>query len=340
MLYNLQKRTVFTFGAVSPIIESYKLCKKAGIVVIADFLIVCGQVVTLFLMMGVGYVLTKQGWFTEETSAQCTRILIYVVVSCIIITQLQIEADMDVIRSMLLSAVGMAAPFVIMLPLVQLLFRKEHPDTRIVRRFGMVYSNSSFMGLPLLAGILGESALLYGVISMLIFTLFQWTHGALTMGGKFSLKRMVVNPGMISVAIGLVLFVTGLRLPAPVNNAMEFMTDMNSPLAMVVIGSQMARADILSVFKKPKLYLAAAVKLIIVPAIVCVVLLPLELEPISYCACVVLAACPTAGTTSMFAQMFGRDVETAAHMVTLSTLLSVITLPVFAVLARQIVGLG
>ena len=78
------------------------------------------------------------------------------------------------------------------------------------------------------------------------------------------------------------------------------------------------------------------------PAVVCVAVLSLklELEPISYCACVVLAACPTAGTTSMFAQMFRRDVETAARMVTLSTLLSVITLPVFAVLARHIAGLS
>lgn len=307
---------------------------------ISDFLFVCGQVITLFLMMGVGYAAAKKGWFTEETTAQCTRILIYVVTSCIIITQLQIEANVEVIRSMLLSAVGMAAPFVIMLPLVQLLFRKEHPDTKTVRRFGMVYSNSSFMGLPLLTGILGSDALLYGVISMLIFTLFQWTHGALTMGGKFSVKRMVVNPGMISMAIGLLLFATGLRLPAPVNNAMEFMTDMNSPLAMVVIGSQMARADIRNVFKKPQLYISAAVKLVVVPAIVCAVLLPLKLEPVSYCACVVLAACPTAGTTSMFAQMFRRDVETAAQMVTLSTLLSIVTLPVFAVLARHLAGLA
>ena len=307
---------------------------------ISDFLTVSGQVITLFLMMGVGYVLAKKGWFSEETTAQCTRILLYVVISCVIITQLQLEVSAQVVRSMLLSAVGMAVPFVVMLPVVQLMFRREGRDTRVVQRFGMVYSNSSFMGLPLLAGILGESALLYGVISMLIFTLFQWTHGAVTIGGKCSVKRMLLNPGMISMAIGLLLFAFGLRLPAPVFKAMDFMTDMNSPLAMVVIGAQMARADVRGVFRNSKLYLAAAVKLIVVPAVVCVAILPLKLEPVSYCACVVLAACPTAGTTSIFAQMFRRDVETAAHMVTLSTLLSVITLPVFAVLARHIAGLG
>lgn len=330
----------FTFETGAAIIGTYQSLCESRDTVISDFLTACGQVITLFLMMGVGYVLAKKGWFGEEATAQCSRILICVVISCVIITQLQIEVSAQVIRSMLLSAAGMAVPFVVMLPVVQLMFRKEKPDTRVVQRFGMVYSNSSFMGLPLLAGILGEDALLYGVISMLIFTLFQWTHGTVTMGGKCSVKRMLLNPGMVSMAIGLLLFAFGLRIPAPIFKAMDFMTDMNSPLAMVVIGAQVARADIRSVFRNPKLYLAAAVKLILVPAVVCVAILPLKLEPVSYCACVVLAACPTAGTTSMFAQMFRRDVETAARMVTLSTLLSVITLPVFAVLARHIAGLA
>ena len=121
---------------------------------------------------------------------------------------------------------------------------------------------------------------------------------------------------------------------------MEFMGSMNTPLAMVIIGGQMARSDILAVIKKPKLYLTAAIKLIFVPALTVFLLLPLKLSPLSYCACVVLSACPTAGITSMFAQMFKRDEATAAQMVTLSTLLSIITLPIFAVIARQISGLN
>jgi predicted permease len=194
------------------------------------------------------------------------------------------------------------------------------------------------MGLPLLAGVLGEDALLYGVISMLVFFIFQWTHGVVTMGGKFSLRSTFLNPGIIAVLVGVLFFAVGVRLPSPVYNAMDFMGDLNTPLAMVIIGAQMARSDILGVLKKPKLYLTAAIKLLFVPAITCVLILPLHLEPLSYCACVVLSACPTAGVTAMFAQMFHRDEETAAQMVTLSTLLSIVTLPIFAVLARQIAG--
>lgn len=307
---------------------------------LSDFLIVVGQVLTLFLMMGIGFLFAKLNWFSIATSNQCTKLILYVVGPCIIITKLQIEANTQVVHTMLMAALGMALTYIVMIPLSQLLFRKEPADTRVVRRFGIVYANNSFMGLPLLAGVLGEDALLFGVISMLVFFLFQWTHGVLIMGGKLNLRSAVLNPGIIAILIGVLFFAVGFRLPSPVYNAMEFMGDLNTPLAMVIIGAQMARADILGVLKKPKLYLAAALKLLFVPGITCLLLLPLHLEPLSYCACVVLAACPTAGVTAMFAQMFRRDEETAAQMVTLSTLLSIITLPVFAVLARQISGLG
>lgn len=307
---------------------------------LSDLLTVVGQVVTLFLMMGVGFVFTKLKWFSKETSNQCTQLILYAVGTCIIITKLQIDCTPETVQTMLKAALGMALTYVVMIPLSQMLFRKDHPDTAVVRRFGITYANNSFMGLPLLAGVLGDDALLFGVISMLVFFTFQWTHGVLIYGGKLSLKSAILNPGIIAIIIGLFFFIVGFKIPAPVFNAMEFMGDLNTPLAMVIIGGQMARSNIAEVIKKPKLYLTAAIKLIFVPAITIVLLLPLNLSPLSYCACVVLSACPTAGITSMFAQIYKRDESTAAQMITLSTLLSIITLPVFAVIARQISGLA
>lgn len=307
---------------------------------LSDLLTVVGQVVTLFLMMGVGYVLVKLGWFSKETSNQCTQLILYAVGTSIIITKLQIDATPEVVSTILKAALGMALTYVVMIPLSQLLFRKEPADTAVVHRFGSIYSNNSFMGLPLLAGVLGDDALLFGVISVLVFFIFQWTHGVLIYGGKLNLKSAVLNPGIIAIIIGLVFFAVGFKIPTPVFNAMEFMGNLNTPLAMVIIGGQMARSDILDVVKKPKLYAAAAIKLLFVPALTTVLLLPLNMDPLSYCACVILSACPTAGVTSMFAQMFRRDEATAAQMVTLSTLLSILTLPVFAVIARQISGLA
>lgn len=305
-----------------------------------NFLVVVGQVVTLFLMMGVGFLLAKQGWMSDETIAQASHLLIFVVAPCIIIEKLQVQASPAMVRSMTSSALAMALYYVIFLIVVQFLFRREPIESRVVYRFGMVYGNNSFMGLPLLAGVLGEEALIYGVISMLVFSLFQWTQGVIMMGGRASPKKALLNPGILAILVGLLLFVSGLRLPAMVGNAVGFLADMNTPLAMVVIGAQMAGADILGVFRQPKLYGAAALKLAIAPAVMCLVLLPLRLEPLAYCACVVLSACPTAGITGIFAELFHRDTAVGARMVTLSTLLSMLTLPVFAVLSKQISGLA
>lgn len=307
---------------------------------ITDFLIVAGQVLTLFLMMGVGFALERKGWFSRETTDHCTKLMLYVVSPCIIISQFQIEASMEVIHSMLLSAVGMAVPYLFSIPLSHLLFRREEPDTAVVRRFGIIYGNNSFMGFPLLAGILGKEAMLFGVIAALIFNTFEWTQGVALMGGKLSLKRMVLNPGILGLVAGLLLFGTGLRLPGPVNGAVSYLADLNTPLAMVIIGAQMSRSGVLNVLKKPMVYVTSALKLVVMPAVTALVLLPLGMEPLSYCASVILAACPAAGVTAMFAQMFRRDEETASQMVTLSTLLSLVTLPVFALLARTVSGLG
>lgn len=307
---------------------------------LSNIFIVVGQVATLFLMMAVGFVLAKQGWLADETISHASHLLIYVVTPCIIIEQLQIEASLDTVRSLGLSALAMVLYYVIFLSVAQLFFRREPAERRPVYRFGAVYGNQGFMGIPLLAGVLGEASLLYVIMPTLFFNLFQWTHGAMMMGGKISLKKAVLNPGILAVAAGALLFVTGVRLPFMVGNAVGFLADMNTPLAMVVIGAQMAGADILSIFKDAKLYLASALKLIIAPAVMCVVLLPLHLPPMAYCASVLLCACPAAGITGVFAQLYGRDTATGARVVTLSTLLCIITLPVFAVLSGHISGLA
>ena len=159
------------------------------------------------------------------------------------------------------------------------------------------------------------------------------------MGGKgaFSPKKIVLNPGVIAVAIGLPLFLLRLRLPGPLYNAVGFVGDLNTPLAMVVIGAQMSRADLLSTFRGKELYAASAVKLLLMPAVTALLLLRLHLDPLFYSATVILAAAPTAGITSMFAERFGRDSARAAQLVSLSTLLSILTLPVVGV-AAQILG--
>jgi hypothetical protein len=158
------------------------------------------------------------------------------------------------------------------------------------------------------------------------------------MGEKVSFRQAFLNPGVIGLVIGLALFLLRISLPAPVLSAVNYLGDLNTPLAMVVIGGQMAGADLAATFRQVRLYLAAAIKLVAMPILTMLVLLPFHLDIQLYLTVVILSGCPSAGATSMFAQMCRRDTSTAAQLVTLSTLLSVVTLPLMTLLARLIAG--
>lgn len=303
-------------------------------------LMVSGQVLTLFFMMGVGFILFHRGRLNGEGLSQMTHLLLYVVTPCIMIDSLQTSWDSALLYNLALGTGLLVASYVGSGLLVLLLFRRREAGERSVLRFGAMYGNCGFMGLPLVAEVLGEGALIYAALCVVCFNVSTWTHGVALIGGRQAtcVRKALINPGVIPLLIGLPLFLLRLRLPATVGNAVGFLADLNTPLAMVVIGGQMAQADWTATFRQRGLYGAAAVKLIAVPALTALLLAPLNLDPILYSTLVILAATPTAGMTAMLAQRFGRCPGAAAQLVTLSTLLCVVTLPLFAVLARALAG--
>ena len=306
-----------------------------------NFLLVASQVGTLFLMMGVGYVLTKMGKFSRETLSQVTFLLLYVVVPCLMIDTLQIPRSARLMQVMGLCMALTLGLYLLMALGVSLLFRRQPADTRAVLRYGVMYGNIGFMGLPLIQAVLGDEGMVFAIVCQVGFTLFAWSHGVLLMGGKegFSVKKMFCNPGIFGAAAGVALFLLDLRLPSFLGEGVAFLGSMNSPLAMVVIGSQMASADLGATFRNPLLYSSAVLKLAVIPLATALVLLPLDLDPVMYTTLVILAATPTAGYTSIFSQQYRRDTGTAAQLVTLTTLCCILTLPCFAVLATLLSSL-
>lgn len=304
---------------------------------LTNLLTVAGQVGTLFLMMAVGFVLGKLKWLTDEGMAQVSTVLLYVVTPCVMLEAFQGDG-LPALGVLGVGVLALGSFYLVFMPLSFFLFRKAAPDTGAVLRYGSVYGNAGFMGLPLLEVVLGPRALIYGVVSLGLFNVAQWTHGIVIMGGRISLKKAVLNPGVLGLLVSAVLLVLHLRLPGPALSAVSFLADLNTPLAMLVIGGQMARADFKAIFTSARFYASAAVKLVAAPLVTALLLLPFGLDPILYCTCVVIAATPAAGATSIFAQRFDRDTTAAAQLITLTTLLSILTLPIFTVLAQTLAG--
>ncbi|NCB63787.1 MAG: AEC family transporter [Clostridia bacterium] len=297
------------------------------------------QVVTLFLLMGVGFVLAKLAKLQTDGVAQMAYITLYIVTPCVIIDSFQVEKTGGLVHKLVLFFVFYLLSTLVNILIANFCFRGERPDRGCPMRFGMVYGNNGFMGLPLLQSIFGSQAIIYGVVSMVVFNGSLWTHGVKVMGGKITLRQVLVNPATVGVAVGVTLFATGWRFPNMIGAAVHHVANLNTPLAMIVIGAQMAGANLKSCLTNKKLYVATAFRLILSPLIPLVLLIPFRLDPMLYCSLIVMCAVPVAGATGMLAQRFGRDTALAAEMVSFSTLLSVITLPLMTVAAQAISGL-
>ncbi len=304
------------------------------------FLTVAAQVMTLFLLMGVGYVVYKLGHITQTGLNEMSYLLMYLVIPCLIIHSLQTSWDPNLLCNLVTATVVALGLYLLNALLAIPLFRKRGEAQRLPLQFGAIYCNCGFMGLPLVHAVLGDQALLYTTVAVVCFNVVAWTHGIALMGGRkaISLKKVFFNPGVIALIIGLPLFLLRIQLPSVAGSAISFFTNLNTPLAMVVIGGQMAQTNLSTLFRTSYLYSAAAVKLMFIPILTAALLYPLGLDPLLYITFVLLAATPAANMTSIFAQRFGRDVGTAAQLVSLSTLLSVVTLPLFAVLAAALAG--
>jgi len=302
-----------------------------------DLMTVGGSVLTLLLMIVVGFILGKMKVLGGQTLTQMSNVLLCVVAPALMIGTFQGEArDVDAVRGLLVSAAVLLAVYVLQGLLMTVFFRRAPEESRGVSRFASIYGNVGFMGVPLIMSVLGAPGMAATVISLAIFNIGIWTHGAWLIGGKsqMSLKKVFLNPGVVGIVIALILYGFGINLPGPVSSAVDYIGSLNTPLAMVIIGAQMSAVDIPSLFRDTRLYGVTAIKLLLIPAAVMLVLLPFNIDPVIYIAVVILAGCPVAGATSLMCQIAGRDTSYGAKLVTFSTILSVITLPLVAAAAK------
>ena len=301
-------------------------------------LVVATQVLTLFLLMGIGFLLAKKKILTETGVSQISFLLLNIVTPCIIVDTLQTDMNPNLLLNLGYCAAACLFMFAVGIALSHLVFRKYPDDQRLPLRFGIIYNNTGYMGLPLVQAVLGDDALIYAAIAVVAFNVIAWTHGAALMGGReaISIRKALINPGTVGLAIGLPLFLLSIRLPSFLGSAVHTVGSLNTPLAMIVIGTYMASADLKRTFLRRDLYLASAIKLLLIPAIMLVALLPFHLDRLVYVTCVVLASAPTAGMTSLFSSRFHRDSVCGSQLVSLCTLLSILTMPVFAAVAESL----
>lgn len=301
-------------------------------------LTVAEKVAVLFIMIGVGYACSKFRVITQRGAAQITTVLLYIVTPCVIISSLQ-HTVKGVNAQTLLAAGGLAVlAHVLGIAISLLLFRSREDRRKRVLRFATVYSNCGFMGLPVVQAVLGSEGVVYVSMYIAVFNLFSWTHGLSMMSGgnKASVKKLLLNPGVIGLVVGLPLFFCSVHLPDIVLSPLNSFSDLNTPLAMLVIGGHIAKVNFRELFSDKDVYKIVFYRLIFIPALFFGIMLLLKPDTMVLQACVIVCSAPTGATVALFAAQYGGDVKLASKAVAVTTLFSVVTMPVFAALAKMI----
>ena len=224
----------------------------------------------------------------------------------------------------------------------EIFFRRVDAMRRGVLQFGTVFSNAGFMAIPLEYALLGPEGAFYGAVYVTVFNIMCWTYGLKVMCGHLrdlNKRILFVNPGTVGLAIGLPLFLTSTTLPQTIGEPVRYLAELNTPLAMIIIGYYLAGARFSAYFRSPSALLASVLRLLVVPLIVLAVLILLRncgLDPVMAVALTASASAPVAAMNSMFAAKYAKDVDLSVALVSVTTLVSVITMPLIVGIALAV----
>ena len=313
--------------------------KKGGADMLASLLTVGQQVIILYLLIAVGFVCGKTKFLAEGAVTGLTNFVLSVVTPCVMIQAFQRPFDASLSAAFFQSMALAAAATLLSYVLARLTLRHSDARRQSVYRFAVLFSNCAFMGLPLEMALLGADGVFFGAACLAVFLLFTWTLGLLVMSRDRSLlqwRQLAANPGVLGVAVGLALFFTSTTLPEVLSAPISYLAALNTPVPMIIIGFHLSRARVTPILRDRRTWICQAERLIAVPLLGLGIGWLMGMNATALTACIIALCPPTAAICTMFASRYGQDTELSVSLVSLSTLLSVLTMPLMIVLAQSL----
>ena len=292
------------------------------------------QILAMFLTMAVGFGVVRAGLFKTEDSRIISNMVVYICNPCVVVHSFQIELTDDKIKGLMI-AIGLSV--VVHMVLIigsEILSFIFHFNS--IEKASIIYTNAGYLVIPLVGAVLGEEWVFYTTAFILVQTVLMWTHGVKLIGQEkeLNIRKILCNPNVIAMIIGIALFALEIRLPTVVDSCVSGFGDMISPASMMVIGIRQ---------KRP--YLICLLRLIVFPLIAVVAFAGLERSGIhpdaEYILMIVLIAtsAPAAAMITQLAQIYGKDSRYASVINVMSVIFCIITMPVMVLSYEMLIAL-
>jgi len=297
------------------------------------------QIVLMFCLMLVGVLINKLEFMHSQTSSDLTNVLLYIVSPCLIINAFEQPYSGSRIKQFLLAVAGVFLLYIVEIIVAKLVFgRMKNQNLRRIAQYGSIYSNAGFMGIPLISALFGSEGVFFAVVSLAAFNIFSWTQGVSLFNDekngsaeKTDWRQVLLNPNIIAIFLGILIFVFSVKIPSIPNQVIKYVGSINTPLSMIVIGNSLANIKFSRDMLNKEIGLTILLRNLLFPIIGIVLLKVLGVTGIAFYTTIVMAACPVAGLVVLFTLQADGDTAPAISLMSLSTILSLITIPmVFA----------
>ena len=288
------------------------------------------------LLMAVGIYLSRKGFLSPQGTKDLGAILLRIIIPCVIVKSYITTYSRERLLELALSAGLALVAFILAMGIAYLVYGKR----RRIENFASAFCNAGFIGIPLAQAVIGDEGVFYMAASVALLNLFQWTYGVYIMTDRrdsISAKTIAKNPVVIALVIGIALFLSRLPVPGIVTSTLGYIAGMNTPVAMILMGTYMAKLPWRKLLDK-RAYGCVLLRLVVIPAVVLAVFwaLPITNQNVALAA-YLAAATPVGANICVFAQQYDCDYEFSVVTVCLSTVLSIVTVPLMVSLAQMVI---
>ena len=300
-----------------------------------NYSIIVNQVFTLFIVMIVGVIARKKGYINEQVNRKLSDILLHVTSPMLIFSSFLFEFSKEKLVTAGYVSIFAVLMFFLSILSAEFVFKKVSDDAKGVMKASLVFSNCGYMGIPVIGAVAGKEGVFYASIFVIVFLIFLYTYGIVLFDGGSvfkSLKKALVSPALLAVYIGFPVFLFQIKVPEFIVNAADMTGAMTMPLAMIIVGAIFAGSDIKKMLKDKRVYYGSFIRLVLIPLITLGIGKAAGLPENAVKYCVILFGMPVAANVVVFAEKFESNSFLASKLVTISTLFSIITIPLVLLL--------
>lgn len=295
---------------------------------------VLNSVISLFLIMLVGVYGSKRGIITQELNNGLINFLLNITLPLMVVSSFTFSFDLSIKNNVIKGFYYSIIAYLILIAASYILLIPIKGDKKTIIHFANVFTNTGYIGFPVLNAIYGPEGVVYGSIFNMFFVLFVWTYGIMLYKGnieKNELRKEIIktllNPSIIAVVIGVTIMMLDFQIPHILYTSINSVGSISGPLSMIIIGVILSRGKIGNSFKDWKLYYGLVIKMAILPLILILASLLTDRTIVTN-SVIIIASMPAAAMTSIFAESYNKEKEFASIIVLMTTLLSVITIPI------------